>query len=787
MSRARGAAQELLAAAALIVLLLAGGARAAAAPAPQQAHWFALDLPAEGEPPLVPLADAELAALLAGHGFTGVLLDRPRGDPRDAATLGAPWRAAGLDVRIADRATVRIAELPAWPAVELRPLPSRDGAATESWLAPCTRPAVVAHLWQRAPNRTADEDASGLAAPATARYLSCRLLLPTAPALRRAQLQLDLASFGARAPAAAPSPLPSDARLTRQSALASELAALLGGDHPELVAPLENLASATTDALRHRPLRRAPEWLEADEWLLSFGADATLLAARLLRVRAPPAGLAGALAAARAVGGEADARASEPPPAGVAGDATLAWLADALEQRWQAAGRLATRLREPQFEAGERLSASAPPPEFALPSWSAGATFEADAALDARAALHPWRVRRLALELTSPQLRPPGRPVALLATTLDDPRLAPFAAELQPALDGRPFDLSRWLPIAPGTRATLRATLALRDPRPYRLLLAAEAWRTVRLNGAVVVEPFAAERGALRTTVLLPAGTSELEFELAFTGADGRVTVALELLPPRSGGLTLPAAAAALREPLVRIGDSSALDGTSLRLLATAARAGGEASFPFALDGEGLHDLWIHRLAGSEATTLEVACDDGPPQSVAIAAGGGWRWQRVDLPFELRTGGHALRLRLRDPSLRLDAIGIVPSDTVFPRPPSGAAPLWESAWRFDPLGAGLVVDLPPLAVGELFGRAFTAEKSGSYRLHAWLDGRDPLAPGQHAEVELSSASTRLRMILPAGAPSEEWIELGEVSLTAGERVELRVRGDGALARVALLR
>ncbi len=759
---------------ATVVVSLVATASLVADDAPLPRRWLELEVPAADESPLVPIATEELATLLATHGYAGVLLDFPSGTGAFDESWALPFRTAGLAVRSTRRATQRIDELPPWPAIEPRLLPGEgdgdDPAAV--WLRPLLRPAVIDWLWQAPPEATGGGDG----------YLSSRLLLPTRPERRAEQMRLDLASF-APVPAA-PSP-PIDAPLLRQSALASELAALLGGNHPELIAPLENRASNALDALRWRPLRRAPEWLEVDEWFGAFGSDGEMLAARLLRDPAPPAALAAALSAAR----DTRTESGQSSRAGIVDDATRTWLADAIEQRWQATAKLAALLRDPTLRLAEDAVAAAPPATITAPAWRDGIEYESRQRVAERWQLHPWRVHTRRFALSSKTLRAGVSAPPLDVLAIDDPRLERFVPQLAAALKTTPWDLAAWLPVVPGATITLRTTLALRDPRQFRLELDAAATCTVRLNEALVIDRFSADRDHLLTTLAVPAGTSELSLELVLDGTRDTLQLALELLPQRAGGLLLSAAnASQVVEPMVRLGDAGALDGASLALLAARPQGGeGNAFFPFALDTTTLYDVWLHALPIAGGGALELDCDGSPPLKVDLAPASGWRWQRVAAPFWLTNGSHALRLRLLTAGVRLDQIALVASETRFPRLPAGDQPLWNSAWRYDPLGSGIVVDLPTLTTGELFGRAFEVEKSGNYQLYAWLKGSSPMAPGQRAEVELTSPSTRVRLVLPAGTPSEEWVALGDVALTAGERVELRVRGDGALARVALRR
>jgi hypothetical protein len=214
----------------------------------------------------------------------------------------------------------------------------------------------------------------------------------------------------------------------------------------------------------------------------------------------------------------------------------------------------------------------------------------------------------------------------------------------------------------------------------------------------------------------------------------------------------------------------------------------GSAEFPFEPTWTGRTDVWIHALLG--ATTpgrLDLAIDDGPEQPLAIPVSARWQWLRLPAPLSAAPGPHRLVLTFRSPGTRVDAVTLFESGITFPHPPAGDGTLADAAWRFDPLGAGLVVDLPPLATGDLFSQSLPIDKSSNFQVFVWLRGRDPIPPGETAELDLTSASIRMRFVVPAGTPCEEWVSVGSVSLIANERVELRARGRGGLSRVALLR
>jgi hypothetical protein len=224
------------------------------------------------------------------------------------------------------------------------------------------------------------------------------------------------------------------------------------------------------------------------------------------------------------------------------------------------------------------------------------------------------------------------------------------------------------------------------------------------------------------------------------------------------------------------------------RTVRGSAEVGARASLAFPLSAPTRLDTWLHVLPlPDRAARLVLTFDEGTAREVELAARPGWSWVRAPVPATLKPGDHALHVDFPVENVRLDMTVLLPTELSFPRPPADDVPLSASAWRFDPLGSGIVLDLPPLRAGELFDRAFTLDQGGSYDVYVWLKGSDPLAQGQRAELEINSPSGRQRFVLPAGVPYEEWVALGRIVFNAGERVELRAQGSGALARVSFAR
>ncbi|MBM4016606.1 MAG: hypothetical protein FJ293_16810 [Planctomycetes bacterium] len=387
----------------------------------------------------------------------------------------------------------------------------------------------------------------------------------------------------------------------------------------------------------------------------------------------------------------------------------------------------------------------------------------------------------------------------LRTVVVDDPALTAVASCIERALGGITFD-RRLLGTGVGAdpaaeELRLTTPLSLRDPTFARLEVAADAVFSLQVDGRSVIDRVDL-REPLLATLALPSGTCELEVRFAPRAAGAgappasRVTLAFELLPQRAAARALGVRhATQVREPVVRIQDPGALDEQSLvRPLLRGTTGPGDAFLPCDFDRSGRFDLWLHALTPADAgATLEVAIGDLAPRTVALPPAAGWQWHRVASPFDVAAGVSALRVALATDGMRLDQIAWLPSEFAFPRPPPGDRALWDHAWRFDPLGVGIVLDLTGVRPGERFGRVFELEKGGSYRLFAWLKGDDPQRGDGGSELELASATTRMRFLLPPGTPVEEWVALGEVALLAGERIELKGQGDGAPARIALVR
>ena len=416
----------------------------------------------------------------------------------------------------------------------------------------------------------------------------------------------------------------------------------------------------------------------------------------------------------------------------------------------------------------------------------------------------PWRIRRTSWTITSPKLRDGLASAERVVAEVDDPRLAGWKDVVGDALGSPRIDLWQWLDATAATPVTLATEIALPQPRTFRLSLDAAASRAIRVNGTEVITAFAAERGPLVTTLSLPAGKNRIEVALRLdervSGASnakepaGTITLHLTPLPSRVEGIVLdPARASRITEPLLKLRDPNAFGEESLvwpdgRRSPSDGSAKPAADFPFPTSIAASLDVWIHALprADREGTVI-VALDGRSPQEVPVAAGGRWSWLRAPAPIRPGAGDHTLHVDFPTAELRVDQLVLLPSDAAFPRWPDGKEPLAATAWKFDPLGAGTVLELPRTSALELFDRNFTLERDGPFDLYVWLKGGDPIEPGDHAELELTSPSFHGRFVLPGGTPLEEWVVLGSVALRAGERIDCVARGAGALARLALVR
>jgi hypothetical protein len=730
--------------------------------------WVAPDLPGSAALPVEPHARLFDPKALAP-------LEHDLGD------LLAPVRSirtSELAIAVGRRRVADVAKIPLVPVDHAIVLDEPDGSTRT--IPRARRPAAQHYLWAASGGEVDRSDLRAIS-------VSSRLTRSSSPELRSRQARLDVLSFSRLGP-------PHDPRLDAQSRLATSLADLLAGDDVEAFDPLENVWLEAPSARRLTALRRGDPHLDAEEWLFSVGRDGSTRVASALTPD-------GALVPSTVRDDDHESSSSRDSPVpdstGALSRNDVALLLHAARLHREIASNLARHLAtgatEPLETARRRVETSrdelAPLPSPFRDAWLTTLALDHDLLL----APSPWRVHSTTWSVTTPA----SAAATVEVARVDDPRLGAWAAPIEQALGGATIDLTRFVAVRPGAEVTLATEFSLVDPRSVRLRVAAAAARSIRLNGAVVVEPFDAARGPLLTTVALPAGRNTLEVVLTLDGTSGDVTLDLDRLPHRVEGTFLdPQLATRVTEPVVRLRDPSALGEQSLVWPRGRKRRGDDASdgkeceaaFPFTVGDSKRDDVWLHVLPRSDADghfTLRV--DDGTTQVVTVSRGNGWRWQRAPAPVDASHGDHALVVHWLDEELRLDQVVLLDATLTIPGVPRGDAPLSQSFWRYDPLGVGIVADLPRSDTGPLAEPSFTVERSGAYELLAWLKGTDPLAAGQTAELELAASSSRTRFVLPAGTPVEEWVSLGTVNLVAGERNVLRARGSGALARVAFVR
>ncbi len=779
---------------ALLASIAVGRRAVAQGAAPEPQRWYELELPADGEPPLVPLTHDALAERLAENGYDGVVLRFPLGDTRGggvpaiapSALLMAPdaaveplrslmkaYGARSLQVAVGWRRSQRIDDLTGAGPQTIH----RGASAPQLDLSPASRPTARSLHWLECAAAPRDVDLC----------VSSDLLLRTAPELRATQAEYDIAAFGRRTFEVAPV-------LFAQSRLASAITAHLAGGVASAMAPLENEWLAEPHAERLPPLRRAPAVLDLEEWCFSFGANGRP-EIDTLRATGTTTGHPFTWPELPSLLELLPAAANDRAKPGELGATGVRALAELLAARVATMHDYARWLIRAAPDAKARVLAgcAAQREQLALLLPALADTWRETLDLDEALVRdgEPWRVHRREWSVACAVPSGWSAPGPITTEVIDDPRLGRWRDHFAPPGAERIDLWSLVGVVAPDVRVTLTTGFSLRDPRNVRLRVAAAAARTVKVNGTPVVLDFAAERGPLLTTVSIPSGRSELTLELTLDGSAADLELALDLLPQRTDGIVIDATSASrVEEPAVRIGDPSALNESSI-VRPTGRRGAGDglASFPLHVSDTGRFDAWVHLLGSSDpGSTVTLALDGSTARTLELPRAAKWQWVRAAAPLTIAVAGdHSLQVRFATEGVRLDTIVLLPIEIVFPRVPDGAAPLWTTAWRFDPLGAGLVVDLPDLRPGDLFGRAFTVDKSASYDVYVWLKGNDPLAPDQRAELELLAPTTRMRFVFPAGTPYEEWIAAGSVSLAATERVELHVQGDGALARIALVR
>lgn len=626
--------------------------------------------------------------------------------------------------------------------------------------------------------------------------VSERLVNSLPPELRATQSRLDLLAFGAP-PADALAGLDKEAfeRVVAQSQLASGVALQLAGSTPERFDPFHNAWVGVAPPGLPRALRRAPPWLDLEESLLSPGAFEPRPHRRpLLGDAEKPGAVPLDPSAASATPRDPAAGTAAPAaPAGLLTPAELAGFTRLFALRSDAIAALGRFLLTGDAAARDEVTSKLAQCEALVPTLGRFAAEWQRGLADDRAlvkGLEAWRVTTTTWKLSLADRE--GSELEFVAHAIDDERAHGFEEAAAESIGGERLRLSREVALDPDHLLILRSEVALIDPRAARLEISGGGRFTVLVNGVEQLTKFDALAQPLVTTLPLAAGKNVVELQLApdVAGSDPRIHLAL--LPHHIEGITLePRRALRTAEPVVRLRDPGALADESLvwppgRTVGSS--ESGSAEFPFEPTWPGRTDVWLHAVLGATAPgRLDVAIDDGPAQALAIPVSARWQWLRLPAPLSAPPGPHRLVLTFRSPGTRIDAVTLFESGISFPHPPAGEGTLADAAWRFDPLGAGLVVDLPPLATGDLFSQSLPIDKSSNFQVFVWLRGRDPIPPGETAELDLTSASTRMRFVVPAGTPSEEWISVGTVNLVANERVELRARGRGGLTRVALLR
>jgi hypothetical protein len=777
--------------------------------APPIQRWYEVDLraAADGGAPTTGsgLALAELVHELAAQRFDGVLLWLPpplaadlppephaREFPRAAlpppiAALLGPDLEPSLRVALGAPAPDEADDARRHGSASFHAL-WIEGPGAPLELARAVRPEVTTLLWCD-PEWDLDSDALAL---------SERLVFEATPALRPLQARLDVAAFGgagldgARA-AAQRAGIEGAAfeRLRLQSRLASRIARRLSGATPERCDPLQNTWSGPPPPDLPGALRRAPPWIDLEETRLSPGAFARGESGGGERDTAEFESVASAAAAASG---------SECAGVLAAGDvAALAQLAAARRAAAFHLGRwllLADAGELAQVQAGLARAVAAAAkidaPELAQ-TWKSGLADDRSR-VDA---LEPWRVHAFHWQLAFADR--PGAPIDVTVHQVDDERALGFGDLVADDSVGEQLPLSRLVALDPARPLLLRTELPLVDPRAARLEISGGGRFTLRVNGVELVSRFDATRQRLTTTLPLAAGRNRVELELAPLPGGGDPTLRCTVLPHRIEGITLePKRALRTAEPVVRLRDPAALSEECLvwpEGRNVGGKTSGNAELPFEPLWPGRSDVWVHVLFASAAprgaseggAQLDVALDEGVAQALTIAADPKWQWLRLPAPIPATSGAHRLVLTFRTPGLRVDAVTCFETGLGFPHRPAGDGSLFDAAWRFDPLGTGIVIEIPPLASGDPYGPTFKVDKSGSYQVYVWLRGRDPLQPGESAEVDLTSPTSRVRFVVPYGTPYEEWTAVGSVNLTSDERIEMRSRGRGSLTRVTFLR
>ena len=399
-----------------------------------------------------------------------------------------------------------------------------------------------------------------------------------------------------------------------------------------------------------------------------------------------------------------------------------------------------------------------------------------DDAFDELLELEPYRVHWRDWEL-SLRRGTAWEPLAPLATfVLDDPRLDHAASRLRHWWSGDHVDLARFHSEPVGEVFSLAVEIPSPEAQWIRLELEGDLDVAVELGDHLLLQR--SLRGeTLRCSLPLQAALNQVRLRLEPRRPDFQ----LRWLPlPRrlEGAIRTPRQVRDVLAPCVRIEHPGALEQDVFFLPDASHEDQPPGGARYVVDPVRPQrvDVWLRALppAGGSAD-FRVVVASAPAQVVRARERAGWQWLRLPAPVSLSPGNHPVTITTTTPGAVFDAIAVLETGTVFPVPPDGRAPFFESTWRYDVLGRGQRLDLTTIRQSPDGLRRYELGESGTFRAYAWLSAARSTPTGA-AHVEVRSGATVWRFLLPAESPTEEWIELGDLHLRSLEPVVVQVSG-----------
>ncbi len=360
-----------------------------------------------------------------------------------------------------------------------------------------------------------------------------------------------------------------------------------------------------------------------------------------------------------------------------------------------------------------------------------------------------------------------------------DSRYGSLDAQLVRSVGGATFDPVAWCRSSE-VELSFRTEVSLKGPRNARLEIQGATHTRIELNSEPLWDGMQAD---LLKALVLPTGLNQIRVVVRPDPESDSMSLLLELLPYRYEEQSLsPRHARKILEPMVKVEYPTALLGEVLIIPeGRDQKIEGEALAEFVHESrtDRWVDLWVRAQNRSEAQgSVFLEVDELAPMELELSLARQWQWLRLPEKVALTTGGHTLRVRVSGAGILVDTISILPTGPDFPRAPEGDLSLGEFAWRFDPLGTGHVLQLPPIEKDRPVARFFTPQETASYRIFLWIPGTTSLPAGEHAEVHLAAGNDEYRFIIHPGLPREEWLAMGSVVFALNETVRVQAVGPG---------